>query len=355
MVFNINFLPAKYGDCIWMEYGNIRSIHRVLIDGGTGGTKLVLNELIQMLPKSERHFDLIVVTHVDRDHIEGILRLVEEDKLDFTVGDLWFNGWTHLPGNEDDESFGAIQGEKLTQRILFHKLSWNNAFGGKAIVIPHQGQLPVINLPGGIKLTLLSPLIESLANLKTKWCGEVLKAGLIPGFGAEEVKEEEDEIESFGEWTIDVESLNEIDFMEDTAEANASSIAFIAEYSGISVLFAGDSHPSKILDSLNKLYENKAPVTVMKLSHHGSSHNTSPELLEKLDCKKYVISTNGAIYKHPDNATIARVIKRGGNDTELIFNYKTQYTNVWESKNLQDQYNFRTVYPETEGVVVNLI
>ena len=39
-----------------------------------------------------------------------------------------FNGWNHLPENRKDEYFGAVQGEKLTSRILKHKLPWNRAF-----------------------------------------------------------------------------------------------------------------------------------------------------------------------------------------------------------------------------------
>ena len=93
----------------------------------------------------------------------------------------------------------------------------------------------------------------------------------------------------------------------------------------------------------------------MKLSHHGSSHNTSPALIEKLDCRKYVISTNGSIFHHPDKETIAWVIKRGGDNSQLIFNYTSEENSLWEDATLQQMYNFTTFYPENEGIMVNII
>lgn len=356
MKFTVNFLPAKYGDCIWIEYGEGEERYRILIDGGTGGTKHIIKNMIQELPEEERHFELIVVTHIDRDHIEGILSLLEEDKLGFTAGDFWFNGWNHLPGNSADEPFGAVQGERLTASILKHRLPWNSAFDGKAVAISAQGELPVISLPGEMKLTIISPLIQNLATLKGKWVAEVLKANLKPGFGLDEESAEGD-IERFGLETAipNIDALNDEEFHEDDAAANGSSIAFLAEYGGKRALFAGDSFPSVVLQSLNKLYDSRAPIDLMKLSHHASAHNTSPELIEKLECKRYAISTNGSIYKHPAQVTVARIIKRGGKRPELIFNYATPYTKIWKANLLPLKHKYETTYPNSEGIIVALL
>src|SRR5215470_9949055 len=133
MKYDVNFLPARYGDCILIEYGKDSKTCRVLIDGGTGGTKENIRKIVEALPEDERHFELMVITHIDRDHIEGVLSLLEEDELAFSVDDLWFNGWKHLPENED-ETLGAMQGERLTAAITKHNISWNDAFGKKAVV-----------------------------------------------------------------------------------------------------------------------------------------------------------------------------------------------------------------------------
>lgn len=308
MKFDINFLPARYGDCIWIEYSTNTKTHRILIDGGTSGTKSHIRELIEALPEDQRHFELLVVTHIDRDHIEGILALLEEEELAFKVDDFWFNGWQHLP-EDGDEELGAVQGERLTAAILKHHIKWNKAFDKKAVVIPRSGELPEIALPGGMNITLLSPLIENLVALRPKWEKEVKDAGLIPGWGALPVIEVEPDEEHLGALP-DVNVLNDEDFHEDKSEANGSSIAFLGSFKGKTVFFGGDSFPGVVLDSLNKLYDDKAPIDLVKLSHHASAHNTSPELIEKFNSNKYLISTNGSNYHHPSAVTIAKVIKR---------------------------------------------
>src|SRR5688572_23173258 len=233
MPIALNFLPAKFGDCIWIEYGTSGDTHRILIDGGTAGTRNILKQMIDELPEAERHFDLMVVTHIDRDHIEGILGLLEDaDELNFTIGDFWFNGFKHLP-EDDNEAFGAVQGERLTAAILKHELPWNITFEGNAVVIEDENNLPVINLAVNMKLTLLSPYIEHLVKLRPKWEEEVKAAGLVPGFGMEEGAPEVDDpdVEGFGA-NPDIEVLNNSVFKEDDAKANGSSIAFLLEHDG---------------------------------------------------------------------------------------------------------------------------
>ena len=352
MKYNINFLPARYGDCIWIEYGTNNKTHRILIDGGTSGTKENIRNLLEALPEDERHFELIVVTHIDRDHIEGILALLEEDELAFTVDDFWFNGWEHLPDDEEEE-LGALQGERLTAAIKKHNVKWNKAYHNKAVVIPESGELPVKTLAGGMEITLLSPLIQNLIDLRPKWRKEVEDAGLIPGFGALEPPDIEDDEEELG-ILPDVNALNDEEFHEDTAAANGSSIAFLGSFEGKTVFFGGDSFPSVVLDSMNKLFNGKAKVDLVKLSHHASAHNTSPELIEKFQSKKYLISTNGSNYHHPSAVTVAKVIKRAGDGLELYFNYKSDDNKVWNSSTLKTKHKYKAFYPDEEGIGISV-
>ena len=194
-MFKIKSLPARFGDSFWIEYGDQDSPHRMLIDGGTSGTRHEIRRLIQSLPQDQRHFDLLVVSHIDRDHIEGILGLLSEDDSGIVIEDIWFNGWPHLPENSEEEMFGAVQGERLTESILELDLPWNKSFGGKAIMIPDDGPLPQITLLGGLRLTLLSPTCAALADLRPKWEQEVRQANLDPGFGLdpnEDIESEEE-------------------------------------------------------------------------------------------------------------------------------------------------------------------
>src|SRR5438045_2654939 len=105
-------LPAAQGDALWIEYGDPQRPRRVLIDGGTASSwQDGLRTRIESVPRDERHFELLIVTHIDADHIDGALALLTEESLDASFGDVWFNGWRHLP-ETPLESLGPIEGER---------------------------------------------------------------------------------------------------------------------------------------------------------------------------------------------------------------------------------------------------
>jgi hypothetical protein len=69
----------------------------------------------------------------------------------------------------------------LSAVIQRRGLPWNAAFDGDAVCIDDAGPLPVRELDGDLKLTLLSPSREELRGLRPKWKEEVDKAGIAPG------------------------------------------------------------------------------------------------------------------------------------------------------------------------------
>jgi len=356
-MLKIELLPARFGDCIWIDYGDAAHSYRVLIDGGTRGTRKDIKKRLNRI-SGDRRFELLVVTHIDRDHIEGVLDLLSQDDPGFLVRDLWFNGWCHLPDNPEDEKFGAVQGEKLTDRIVKLGWCWNQDFAGKAVVVPEGGELPVHELPGGLKLTLLSPTPDKLITLKPTWEAEVRKNNLDPGFALEPNDVAETEVEIFAPMELpDVRALADSPFDEDDSPANGSSIAFLAEFEGKRLLLAGDAHPSVLNNTLHRLSPNKPlALDLCKLPHHGSDHNVSRELLGNLSCERYVFSTNGSIYHHPDPAAVSRVIVGGGDYPELIFNYRSAHNQIWELPLLRNRHHYRVSYPDPdqEGIVIEL-
>ena len=116
-MLRIDMLPAAQGDALWIEYGDEHSPKRILIDGGTKGSwKEGLRARIEGLPAADRHFELLIVTHIDADHIDGALKLLQDETLGTSFGDVWFNGWRHLP--ETLEPLGPVAGERLTDAIV---------------------------------------------------------------------------------------------------------------------------------------------------------------------------------------------------------------------------------------------
>ena len=344
-------LPAAHGDALWIEYGEGSEIYRVLIDGGTPPVYKALKKRMEQLPEADRRFELLVVTHIDSDHIGGALELIEKNELGAVYGDIWYNGYGHLL-EEEIESFGPVQGERLTQALLDQGLPWNLAFDHKAVRV---SETPVVRtLPGGMKLTLLSPTRAKLAALEPKWVKEVQKAGLDPQ--TEVIPEPQSDVEPFG--AIDVETLAAVPFLEDKAEANGSSIAMLAEHQGKRVLLGADAHPSLLVEAIEKLIGpgEKLDLHACKLPHHGSDGNVSPALIEKLSCPLYLVSTSGAQFHHPHRTAIARVIRHGGDKVELAFNYRSTYNEVWDDPDLREEHGFLTRYPEPgeKGLIIKL-
>jgi beta-lactamase superfamily II metal-dependent hydrolase len=353
-VLTLDVLPAGNGDCLWIEYGNPASPRRILIDGGAKGT--YKRALQSRFARGEGELELLVITHVDSDHITGILELIEGAHRSIKPKDVWFNGFRHLP-NEDPETLGPVQGERLTDHLVNQRMPWNIAFDRKAVVVPDQGELPRRELSGGLTLTLLSPTVQALASLRPVWEKEVRKAGLDPNMAAAQDVAAEEGFELLESGPLDVEALAAAPFVEDSSEPNGSSIAMLLEFEGQRVLLSADAHP-RVLASAIKRHngDQRLKLTACKIPHHGSKANVSRQLLDRLDCNTYIFSTNGAHFRHPDREGVARVVKWGGTVPKLIFNYQTPFTEVWKPRFLKEEFHYDAAFPEvapSTGIVLS--
>lgn len=59
------------------------------------------------------------------------------------------------------------------------------------------------------------------------------------------------------------------------------------------------------------------PADVFKLSPHGSRANTATALLRTVRAQHHVVSTNGAMFGHPDREAIARTVREGPGGVRL--------------------------------------
>ncbi len=350
-MLTLEMLPARHGDCLWIEYGSGTARHRILIDGGTAPTYHVLRERIMTLKArgEETRFELLVVSNVDGDHIEGAVRLLGDTTLDVRFDDIWFNGWRHL-----SDTLGPKQGEFLAAEIEDQGRPWNAAFGGRAVLFDPGAPLPARTLAGGLKLTVLSPTREELRRLRPVWERAVLEAGLTPGdtdaaLAALERDRRLRPADALGETLPPVSSLASRPFEEDTAAANGSSIALLAEFEGKRFLLAADAHPRVLTLAIDQLLaaesRHSLPLDLYKLSHHGSKGNNSPTLFGRVECRRYLFSTNGSLFHHPDQETVARILMKAGDRRELSFNYRTPENEVWDVERLKRRYDYETVYP----------
>lgn len=347
-------LPARHGDCLWIEYGKGKTKGRVLIDGGPADTYAHIRRKIDALPPGSRNFELMVLTHVDADHVEGLVRLFADLPLPFSVKQVWFNGWRQMA---KAKTLGALQAEFLSALLVRRApRAWDP--DAKPWVIPAKGKLPRSKLPGGLELTLLSPSVASLQKMADEWKKKVVqfKPGDLDAAWAELAKRKsllpKDGLLGASS-TLD--KLLATQFTKDSKAPNGSSIAFLAEYGGKSVLLLADAHPNVICDSLKRLCAERGvdriAVDAVKISHHGSKGNTNRALLELVESPRYMISTNGDQFHHPDPECLARIV-RYGEPREIHFNYSSEFTKPWINKSAQKKYGYEAfVRPKNENAL----
>jgi beta-lactamase superfamily II metal-dependent hydrolase len=343
-MLRIEMLPAAQGDCLWIEYGTASKPRRILIDGGTTGSIKPLVAKVKSLPAGDRKLELLVVTHVDADHIAGVLKSLETPELRLSVGEIWFNAYKHLL--DKGETFGPAQGETLSADIVAGKVAWNKKFKGAAVKVPDKGPLPVKKFDGGLELVVLGPTMEKLRILKPVWVEACKEAHIKPG--RPKARPRPAGLESFG--PLNVDTLADAKFKEDPTEANGSSIILLLRHQGMQILLGADGHPAVIEAGIKRLVpgNGRLRLDAYKVAHHGSENNVNRSLLDRIDCSRYLFSSNGAIYHHPSPAAVARVLKYGKSGTkatDLVFNYRTKYNDIWDSDGLRLKWGYRTTFP----------
>jgi hypothetical protein len=175
----IHVLPAAYGDCLWVECAGTPP-WRLLIDGGPPETWPILLQRIEDLTPAGRRFDLVVASHLDSDHIGGLLPLfAAAPKLGISFGDVWFNGLPQLPAAQNLVTRSVAEGETLMALLTgtggASPLPWNLAFDGFAAMTREQKKSRVVPIEPGPRLTLLSPTPRRLERLRAVWVNELGK------------------------------------------------------------------------------------------------------------------------------------------------------------------------------------
>jgi len=359
--FTIEALPAGNGDALWIEYGADGVTNRVLVDCGTPATSKPLLARTDLLPENERFLELLVLSHIDADHIGGALPFLKAFKRGLRVGDVWFNGWRHISGQ-----LTALQGEMFSTAIQDFELPWNVWRDGKTIVVDGASELPTHRLPGGMTLTLLSPRRAELEKLKPVWVRELKRYGLEPGGRVDFSRFLRGTPSTIADAAAlaDIDALADAPFGGDGGAPNGTSIALLAEFKGARALLAADAHAPVLVESIKTLLRQsgdaRLKIDLYKVSHHGSQNNVSAELIQLLDCPRYLVSTNGDHFYHPDRQAMARILKYGGDGKTVYFNYHDKYNEVWGADVLaatRTKYGCTTVYPSVNqpGIVVPLL
>jgi Metallo-beta-lactamase superfamily len=373
-VFRVEMLPARHGDCILVEYGYGDPLHRILIDAGPADTIDDLSERLRGTGDPPHEIELLVVTHVDSDHIAGLVHMLNRAEPRLLLRDIWFNGWPQLCRPlQGDVPFvppshhvhrGPLEGSFAELLLEPWKDQWNRMFGQRAVLVPDSGPLPTFDLPCGMRLTLLSPSASQLQKLREKWQDVLDKQGLDPDDQdglRKRLEARKDFRGDRGSSPAGSGSFGELEAIAarlDDSAANGSSIAFVAEFAGKKCAFLADAHAPQIVDSIWRMEaegDGRVAFDAIKVSHHGSIANLTKELLKSVRCNSFLFSTDGSKHKHPDDACVALTLTHVP-EAQLVFNYRSTQTEKWDAS-VKSGAIHRTKYPRAgnAGIVFDMM
>ncbi|HYN21496.1 MAG TPA: hypothetical protein VE078_11090 [Thermoanaerobaculia bacterium] len=338
-------LRAQFGDSLLLHFGTEQKPRLVVIDGGPPG---VYNDALEprlheirnerkLAANKALEIDLMMVSHIDRDHIAGILELAQNLKtlkeskqpVPWKIQRFWHNSFDDILDNDDVSvasaasvmsvaSIGGMlphdgslilasvpEGRDLRNLANFLKLGGNPPFKG----LVRTGKKPITL--GNLKVTVVAPSDKELQALQKEWNKQVKKI-------LEKEKAEKARTEAAA--------------FIDRSVANLSSIVALAEADGKRILLTGDGRGDHTLKGLEEAglmdEEGKIELDVLKMPHHGSEHNVAPEYLQRIRARHYVISADGE-HENPDITTLEMISKaRPDDDFTIYLTYPTDEFNV---------------------------
>jgi hypothetical protein len=309
MRFALEALQANDGDCLLLHYAaDGRGTTRVLIDGGSRGIyRSVLKPRIDSLRgRDPLALRMVMVSHIDADHITGILDLFKALGDQQDAGDdpfcrietLWFNSFEQVHGAAHptvaaataaaiggvaiaglDQQTQAVvasipQGNRLRQLATDLRVEFNEGAGADLVVSLTAGARTVTIAPG-LTFTILAPPKAQLDRLEHDWNAAQTAHPADP-------------------------AAQTADYLNNTVP-NMSSIVVLAEAVAPGgakkrMLLTGDARGDVILAALATAGLSAgggAHFDLLKVQHHGSNHSTTRDFFERVTADRYVISGNG--------------------------------------------------------------
>lgn len=315
----LHIIQADQGDCLIMEFGTVTNPRYILIDGGPASIyeRHLRGELQKIRDRGGR-LDLVILSHVDIDHIVGLLDLVTElreqeaNKQEKTIAidALWHNAFDQTIGNNNDIGArlktlltkahnagrmmtatdatvqGIREGDQLRRAAILLKMPINPGFTGEIVSLDN-ASAPITL--GNVNLSVVGPTKTNLEEMEKEWLEWLEKH----------------------ENSIATEDPS-LAAMTDQWKPNLSSIMVLADVEGKKVLFAGDGRGDHLLQGLGDANlldaEGTMHVDVLKVPHHGSSRNVTREFFKTVTADTYIISANG-MNGNPDLATLIWIVE----------------------------------------------
>jgi Metallo-beta-lactamase superfamily len=358
---NLEVFRAGKGDSLLLT---TRDGKRMLIDGGMGPAfREHVRPTLAKLAEGKKVLDVVYVSHIDEDHIAGVLELMQ-DHVDWRFFDfqhergndrvkkpkvprppqvleLWHNGFGELldgiaapveeavamsasllqasddpkdaePAAEHQDLITSVgQGIELSRRAAPDQLGieFNKPFDHKlALVRPNTQRIML----GSMELTLIGPFPEDVEKLRDcwkKWLDE--REDDLNDLRARMQKDSERLASDFDRLSDALAfGAKVLGRRSEVTVPNLASIMFFAKEGDRTVLLTGDGHWQDILKGLEraKLIEEDGSlhVDVLKVQHHGSEHNLKEEFAKRVIADHYIFCADG-LHQNPDTAVVEAI------------------------------------------------
>lgn len=361
----LKVFQSDKGDCLLLT---AQDGTRILADGGMRSSYSEhVAAAMGQLQSAGKRLDLLYVSHIDRDHISGVLQLLD-DLVEWRVYDfqqksgnqdfpkpkrprppaparLWHNAFhdqvkknvgqiermlgasaavleagsekTLLAEAENQRALATSvpEGLELSRRASPEQLGipLNREFGGDLILVREQEMERNTVKLGSLKLTVIGPFKKQLEDLRKEWNSWLEEHGkalenLRRRMRSDAERLAAGEVEDFR--TALAIRAGELGDITQVTAPNLASLMLLIEEGEQRVLITGDGHAEHILAGLEaagKLDDGGVHVDVLKVQHHGSEHNIDAQFCKQVTADDYVICGNGA-HANPDLRALETII-----------------------------------------------
>lgn len=329
------------GDCIFLMLENGCHTLNIMVDCGKYTDEI--DNFVKT--KLKNKIDYLIVTHIDNDHINGLITMLTQNS-DLVIEHIIYNCYRRVMSNRKQwtekmrENVSRLYGQlpividMISQDIneekavtlaecILRKEEWNRTWQREYVT----DESPAIQLANNMgRIIFLSPSQAALDQLDKKYRKlfwqqlykqkeeeydkeETIYEALMRIAQLdedEEIKEENVNDCTINEHTLEQYACQSLSKMDDN---NMASIAFVWEHQGHRILFMGDADPTQVSKAIEEAYKDETKPIIfdlIKVSHHGSAHSTSKELMNMADSERFFFT--GGAKERPSLQTLGRII-----------------------------------------------
>lgn len=295
MKITIRNLSVEQADSFLIILDNNKSKINILLDGNR--ESVVYENILLSAVSGLGQLDYIVVTHIDNDHLGGILKMLETNGNDKKLAN------TKIVYNFVTQKNISFNQAKRFEKIIRGR-SVIKSYGSKYdsddflyfLSINDRKICNDIESESKAFITFLSPTREGANKVWENFnSGQKEKAELI----------------------------------------NDNSIVFMLEAGEKRAIFAGDANWDKIEKRLEEVFgDKKYIVDLIKIPHHGANHNNIglKDFVEKHECKKLLVTGKREWdHKHPDEELIKKLKTFSATNQPEIYS-KVDLSTYFETK-----------------------